>query len=242
MHKIGKASEDVSFSQMISSNAEPQGSYEATKDVVSELSSSIGDYTGLKMLLEFDPSVNYERTAIEFIVETARKAQAPVAITHLASTLYQELKRETDLVVISLSFGTSGTKDLTSNEISLPQNDVGRILETLERISRSHPEKRAAILLDNLTDLTLCLGFVKCYYFAVSMLEILKDATILCLVNSEALTETENSAYRALFSNILSMGRRGLEIRKWLRADPRQFMPLVDHSNIPVADRTQESS
>ena len=148
---------------------------------------------GRKILLEFDPTVPYEKVVRDFVIEAKIHDESVIILAPKTSVIYQILRGEKDLEFAPLT----------------AQTLMSPILE-------AHPEKPLAIVFDNLTDMILSVGFQQAYNFIKNTLQRLADPkmTTLFLVNSKAHTQNEAYSIRALFSEQLTYGKNGLTIIK----------------------------
>jgi hypothetical protein len=148
-----------------------------------------GKLHGKKVLLEFDPSVPYERLIRDFALECIAHNETVVVLTKKGSAVRQALEEE-----VGVEFA-----DLTPNLM------LSQILE-----------KRSAqplnLIYDSLTDLALSTNSQTAYNFASSAIEQLSDPriTAIFLLNPAAHDSKDTYSLKGLFSSQATYEKQGI--------------------------------
>lgn len=170
---------------------------------------------GRKILFEFDPASNYEKTVKEFIVEATANAEQVFVFTRKGSAI-QSCLREQKAKFFYLTQQLSVPKELSENELLLPSSDTSLILGILDKTLRAYSHSIINVVFDNLSDLILSVGFDKTYGFIKYALEVLASpkTTVLFLINKTAHDLQITSNIRSLFSDQISYEKSGIQIIK----------------------------
>jgi hypothetical protein len=154
-----------------------------------QLGTEHGKLRGKKILLEFDPSVPYERLIRDFALECAAHNETVVVMTKKGSAVRQTLEDE-----IGIEFA-----DVTP-DLMLPP-----ILE-------KHSGKPLSIVYSSLTDLALSTNSQTAYKFASSAIERLSDPriTAIFLLNPAAHDPKDIYSLKGLFNNQATYGKQGI--------------------------------
>lgn len=182
---------------------------------------------GREILLDFDPSSNYERIVKDFVTEALANAEQVVLFTRRGSAIYSVLDNKEALKVILLSQRISVPQvDAQMNEILLPANNTALLLDALDKTLKTLPYGNLNIIFDNLSSLILSIGLQKTYQFMRYTFDLLAstNSTALFLFNPNAHDQKVTSSVRALFSNHISYGKDGLQIIKL--SEPETEKPI----------------
>lgn len=172
---------------------------------------------GRNLLLEFDPSSNYEEAIRDFVLEASANAETVIVFTSKGSTLHTLLCKQGNVKFLLLTQLASTPKtDEYSEEILVPANNTSLLLDALNKTVKSHPNGNFNLVFDNLTNLILQVGFEKAYNFVRYASEMLSsiNATAIFLFNPSAHDKKIVSSLRSLFSNQVTFEKGGLEIIK----------------------------
>ena len=173
--------------------------------------------TGRNILLDFDPSSNYEKIVGDFATEALANAKQVVLFTHKGSAVYSAVGNKEALKVILLTQRISVPQvNAQMNEILLPANNTALLLDALEKTLKTFPHGNLNIIFDNLSSLILSIGLQKTYKFMRYTFDMLTstNSTALFLFNPDAHNQRVTSSLRGLFSNHISYGKNGLQIVK----------------------------
>ncbi len=163
------------------------------------------DLQGRRILLEFDPTSDYEQI-VENIAKEALAHLEPVFVfTRHASGVYEPLARQRSVKILLMSASASTSKPISDNQIILPADNTPLVLDSLRELTSRTENENLLLIFDNISELIMCVGFDKAYKFLLCAMEMLssKPAIALFLINKSAHGPQETSRVRGLFQNIL---------------------------------------
>jgi hypothetical protein len=165
---------------------------------------------GKKTILEFDPSSDYEGYVARTVRETLSTGSTVVLFTKQGSTL-SDLK---GVKIVHLSFSEQGLKLSPEGTLWVSITNPSLILDAFTSMTRSDP--RARIIIDNLTDLVLNLGFEKTYNLLQEMNEVIagSKSSLLLLFNAKAHDDQTKAAFEGYSNAILRFDGAGLHSEK----------------------------
>jgi hypothetical protein len=171
---------------------------------------------GRKILLEFDPASNYEKTINDFVTEALANEEPIIIFTRRGSAIHLFLSEHKAVRFFCLTQQVSVPKEFSEREMLLPSNDISLLLDVFNKMLKAHPKGAINILFDNLSDLVLSIGFEKTYRFMRRAAEMLASPriTALFLINEFAHDPEVKSSLKGLFINQISFGKRGIEAIK----------------------------
>ena len=173
--------------------------------------------TGRHILVDFDPSSNYEKIIGNFATEALANAEQVALFTHKGSAIYSVLGSNKALEIILLTQSISVPQvDDQINAILLPANNTSLLLDTLDKTLKALPHGNLNIIFDNLSSLILSVGLQKTYQFVRYALDMLAspNSIALFLFNPDAHDPRVTSSLRSLFSNHISYRKEGLQVVK----------------------------
>jgi len=173
--------------------------------------------TGRHILLDFDPSSDYEKIIGNFATEALANTEPVALFTHKGSAIYSVLGNQKALKVIFLTQSVSIPQvDAQMNAILLPANNTSLLLDALDKTLESLPQGNLNMIFDSLSSLILSVGLQKTYQFVRYALEMLAstNSTSLFLFNPDAHDPRVTSGLRSLFSNHISYRKEHLQIIK----------------------------
>ena len=175
----------------------------------------MSNYKGT-MLLEADPSVNYERAVKEFALEMVASGRVVFAFTSKGSPVYLLLKDIPGLRFFILSESSYPKPSAGSSDVMIPRNDYAVILNIMDETVTGSPEQPKAMIFDNISSLILDAGFQECYKFLRQVNEILTrgDVVSVFLVLSKAHDEKMMNSIKNLYSGHLVFDTTGLRVKK----------------------------
>jgi hypothetical protein len=175
----------------------------------------VSNYKGT-MLLEADPSVNYERAVKEFALEMIADGRIVFAFTSRGSPVYLLLKEVPGLRFFVLSESSYPKSSGGSTEVMVPRSDHAILLNVIDETVTDAPEKPKAIIFDNISSLILDAGFQESYKFLRQVNEILShgDVTSIFLVLSKAHDDKMMNLVKNLYSGHLTYDATGLHATK----------------------------
>ena len=154
-----------------------------------------------RILLEYDPTSNYEETVQKF----AREFQAnvdPIAIfTSMGSPTYRQFMGQHNLRMFTFSTKTSTPSKVSEEHVLLPERDTSLLLDAVDKLLQANHGRLVGMVFDVFTDLILFQGFEKGYGVLSSVVEMSESesASSLVLINSTALDERSLNGIRGLF-------------------------------------------
>lgn len=171
---------------------------------------------GRKILFEFDPVSNYERTIRDFVAESLANDEQVVVFTRRGSAIYSSLGEQEAVRFFCLTQQVSVPREFSQNELLLPSTDTSIVLNAFDTILKTNPELVINVVFDSLSDSVLSIGFEKTYHFMRDAAEMLASpkVTALFLLNRAAHNPKVASILGGLFSNRISCGKRGVETIK----------------------------
>jgi hypothetical protein len=170
------------------------------------------DTLGGRMLLEYDPTSNYEEIVQKFVREFQANVEPVAVFTNAGSPVYRILNEQKNIRLFSSSTKTSTPLRISDEQVLLPERDTSLLLDAVDKLLQAHSGRRIGIVLEVFTYLILSLGFEKAYGVLSSVLEMAESqlTTILVLVNSAALDDRVMSGIRGLFQSQLAFNSNGL--------------------------------
>jgi hypothetical protein len=183
-------------------------------------SKSIGlDHEGLigrKILLEFDPTFNYEKVVDSLAKESMANVEPLFVFTSKTSSIHSCLAEEPAVKFFLSSVSTSIPKSSSENTVLLPAKNTPLILEATDKILKTNADANVCFVFDILSELLTTIGREKTFTFLRYALDILSSekTTSLFLLNTGAHEPKMVSQLRNLFSDQLAYDKNGLEIVK----------------------------
>jgi hypothetical protein len=171
---------------------------------------------GRKILLEFNPTSNYEKPIQDFVTEAVANAEQIVIFTRRGSSIHSSLREYEAAKFFCFTQQFSIPKESSENEILLPSGDTSLILDVLDKALKMKPEGAVNVIFDNLSDLLLSIGFDKTYRFIRYVVEMLASPqnTVLFLINQSAHEPNVMASLKGLFSDQLTCGEKGVQVIK----------------------------
>jgi hypothetical protein len=176
---------------------------------------AVSNYKGA-MLLEADPSVNYERAVREFALEMVSSGRLVFAFTSKGSPVYLLLKDIPGLRFFIFSESSYPKKTGDSLEVMVPRNDYAVLLNVMDEAITNVPDRPKAIIFDNVSSLILDAGFQECYKFLRQVNEILSHGDVISefLVLSKAHDDKTMNLIKNLYTGQLTYDATGLHVMK----------------------------
>ena len=175
------------------------------------------DILGLRMLLEYEPTSDYESVVREFVREFQANVESVAVFTNAGSPVYREFSGQRNIRLFTLSTKTSTPSKISNEQVLLPERDTSLFLDAVDKLLQANRGKPIGIVFEVFTYLILSLGFEKAYGVISSIAEMAESehATILVLVNYEALESKALNGLRGLFQAQLQMDSKGLSARRF---------------------------
>jgi hypothetical protein len=172
------------------------------------------DIIGHRLLLEYEPTSNYEEVVQVFVKEFQANVESVAVFTNAGSPVYRQFIDQRNIRLFSFSTKTSTPSRINNEQILLPERDTSLLLDAVDKLLHAHAGRRIGIVFDVFTYLILTHGFEKTYGVISSVVEMADAelATIMILVNSEAFESKTLNGLRGLFQTQLSFDSSGFRV------------------------------
>ena len=174
------------------------------------------DILGNRLLLEYEPTSDYEEIVKKFVREFQANVESVAIFTSAGSPIYRQFRDQRNISLFSFSTKTSSPARLSDEQVLLPERDTSLLLDAVDKLLQALSKKRIGIVFDVFTDIILSQGFEKAYGVLSSIVEMTESeiASILVLINYGALEPRVLGAVRGLFRSQLRFNFEGLETIK----------------------------
>ena len=174
------------------------------------------DILGNRLLLEYEPTSDYEEIVKKFVREFQSNVESVAIFTSAGSPIYRQFRDQRNISLFSFSTKTSSPARLSDEQVLLPERDTSLLLDAVDKLLQALSKKRIGIVFDVFTDIILSQGFEKAYGVLSSIVEMTESeiASILVLINYGALEPRVLGAVRGLFRSQLRFNFEGLETIK----------------------------
>ena len=168
------------------------------------------------MLLEADPSLNYEKAVKEFALEMVADGRLVLAFTSRGSPAYLLLKDLAGIKMFVLSESSYPKSSAGSSEVMVPRSDHSVLLNVMDETISDNPKQPKAVIFDSVSALILDAGFQDSYKFLRQVNEILSrgDVISIFLVLSKAHDDRMMNLIKNLYSGHLVYDSAGLHSTK----------------------------
>ncbi len=159
------------------------------------------DILGNRLLLEYEPTSNYEEVVQKFVREFQANVESVAIFTSMGSPIYRQFRDQRNIRLFSFSSKTSTPTRLSEEQVLLPERDTSLLLDAVDKLLQAHSHRRIGVVFDVFTDLILSQGFEKAYGVISSMVEMSEYelSSILVLINYVALEDRALNGLRGLF-------------------------------------------
>jgi len=174
------------------------------------------DILGNRLLLEYEPTSDYEEIVQKFVREFQANVESIAIFTSAGSPIYREFRDQRNISLFSFSTKTSSPARLSDEQVLLPERDTSLLLDAVDKLLQALSKKRIGIVFDVFTDIILSQGFEKAYGVLSSVVEMTENetASILVLINYGALEPRALGAVQGLFRSQLRFNFEGLKVIK----------------------------
>jgi len=174
------------------------------------------DILGNRLLLEYEPTSDYEEIVKKFVREFQANVESVAIFTSAGSPIYRQFRDQRNISLFSFSTKTSSPARLSNEQVLLPERDTSLLLDAVDKLLQAISKKRIGIVFDVFTDIILSQGFEKAYGVLSSVVEMTESeiASILVLINYGALEPRVLGAVRGLFRSQLRFNFEGLKTIK----------------------------
>ncbi|HYU55163.1 MAG TPA: hypothetical protein VEL71_02970 [Candidatus Dormibacteraeota bacterium] len=174
------------------------------------------DILGNRLLIEYEPTSDYEELVQKFVREFQANVEAVAIFTSAGSPIYRQFRDQRNISLFSFSTKTSSPARLSDEQVLLPERDTSLLLDAVDKLLQALSRKRIGMVFDVFTDIILSQGFEKAYGVLSSVVEMTEseNASILVLVNYDALEPRVLGAVQGLFRSQLRFNFEGLKVIK----------------------------
>ncbi len=174
------------------------------------------DILGNRLLLEYEPTSDYEEVVQKFVREFQANVESVAIFTSAGSPIYRQFRDQRNISLFSFSTKTSSPARLSDEQVLLPERDTSLLLDAVDKLLQALSNKRIGIVFDVFTDVILSQGFEKAYGVLSSVVEMTESemASILVLINYGALEPRVLGAVQGLFRSQLRFNFDGLKLVK----------------------------
>jgi hypothetical protein len=168
------------------------------------------------MLLEADPSANYEKAALDFAQEMISCGRVVLAFTSRRSPVHLLLKDVPGIRFFILSETAYPKPTENPLEVLVPRNDLAVLLSVIEEAIATAPERPKAMIFDNVSSLIMDAGFQESYKFLRQANEMSSsgDLVSIFLILSKAHEDQVMNMVKNLYSGYLTYDSDGLHVVK----------------------------
>jgi hypothetical protein len=169
---------------------------------------------GKKILLEVDPSSDYNVALSGFVSEAKNNGESLYIVTNKNSALHSVFSPGEDANFLLLASKIHYSQKINEKETILPASDVSILLDACVKIQESHQGKTLNLLFDNVSDIVFRCGIDKTYKFFRMLLEALSSSqtTALFVFIPTAHDQEVSSSIRGLFQTQLDYTKDGPKI------------------------------
>jgi len=171
---------------------------------------------GRKILLEFDPTSDYETIVEDFARESMANVEPIYVFTPTTSTLHKRLAKYLAVKFFLMSISTSTIQLGSENEVLIPANNIDLTLDSIDNVTKAYPKANISIVFDGLSDLLSSLDPERTFTFLRHALQTLSSerTTALFLFNTSAHDPKTVSRLRSMFYDQLVYRKTGLQTVK----------------------------
>ena len=174
------------------------------------------DILGNRLLIEYEPTSDYEAVVQKFVREFQANVEAVAIFTSVGSPIYRQFRDQRNISLFSFSTKTSSPARVSNEHVLLPERDTSLLLDAVDKLLQALSKKRIGIVFDVFTDVILSQGFEKAYGVLSSVVEMTEseNISILVLINYDALEPRVLGAVQGLFRSQLRFNFEGLKVIK----------------------------
>jgi hypothetical protein len=171
---------------------------------------------GHKILLEFDPTSDYEKVVDSLTKESMANVEPIFVFTSSTSPIHTYLAKQSTIKFFLTSISTSVPESISENEVLLPAKSVPLILDALSKVLETYADANVCFVFDILSELLATIGRERTFIFLRHALDLLSSekTTSLFLLNTSAHQTEVVSRIRGLFHNLLTYDKDGLKAVK----------------------------
>jgi len=166
---------------------------------------------GKKMLLEVDPTSDYNLVIPSFASEAQTSDELIYVVTNNSSILHSSISEKPNVKFLLLTSKTHYPQQINEKETLLPADDLSVLLDTCAKLQVAETKGAVNLLFDNFSDIILRCGFEKTYNFTRLLLEAIPSSkvTALFVFIPTAHDQEVSSSIRGLFHTHLAYTKNG---------------------------------
>ena len=174
------------------------------------------DILGNRLLIEYEPTSDYEAVVQKFVREFQANVEAVAIFTSVGSPIYRQFRDQRNISLFSFSTKTSSPARVSNEQVLLPERDTSLLLDAVDKLLQALSKKRIGIVFDVFTDIILSQGFEKAYGVLSSVVEMTEseNISILVLINYDAFEPRVLGAVQGLFRSQLRFNFEGFKVIK----------------------------
>jgi len=171
---------------------------------------------GLKILLEFDPTSDFEKVVSDLAKENMANVESTFVFTSKTSPIHAYLAEQRAVKFFLTSISASIPEAISENEVLLPTKSMSLVLEAIDKVLETYHKTNVCFVFDILSELFTSIGQEKTFIFLRNALDMLSSEKITCLflLNTSSHEPEVVSRTRQLFPNLLAYDKNGLKIVK----------------------------
>ncbi len=178
------------------------------------------EWSGKKILLEFDPESDYERMYKSLLTESASNFERTVIFTRKDSSIYLFGQKQPGTKLFIMTPRVSYPKEESENLVLLPAYDTSLLLDALNKTVEAYMGISFTIVFDNISHYIFTLGPDRTYSLVRQALELITSGKITAVfsINCKAHDQKTVSTFESMFDiEILSnAGATGPELKRKL--------------------------
>ncbi|HZD12161.1 MAG TPA: hypothetical protein VE177_01405, partial [Candidatus Binatus sp.] len=170
---------------------------------------------GLKILLDYDSSINYEDIVIRFFAESTSNAEVCALFTSKSSKLYRTPKGNKMIKVIAASSIVSTMSEHPNGEVEIPDRELGLVAAITSELLENET-MNCSIVYDSIQELMISEHWEQTYSGIKQLFELVSvpNSTVIMLCNRETMDPRLLNAIRSFFSVQLRLDSTGLHTVK----------------------------
>jgi len=152
----------------------------------------------------------------DFAKESMANVEPTYVFTSATSTLHKHLAKNLAIKFFLMSTSTSAVKPKSENEVLIPANNIDLILDSIDKVMKTHSKTNRSIVFDGLSDLLSSPDPERTFTFLRHGLQILSSekTTSLFLLNTSAHDPKIVSRLRSMFYDQMIYRKVGLQVVK----------------------------
>ena len=178
------------------------------------------ELSGKKMLLEFDPESDYERTYRSILTESASNFERTVIFTRKDSSVYSIGQKQPGAKLFIMTPRVSYPKEESENLVLLPAYDGSLLLDSLNKTVEAYIGTSFTVVFDNISHYIFTLGPDRTHSLVRQALELMPSGKITAVfsINSKAHDQRTMSTFENMFDMeiVCKVGASAPELKRKL--------------------------